>query len=619
MSAIQELTTLVEHVPPAPPISDAEREGRVGLPPGTELRGGEFVLGKEIGCGSFGLIYEAFESRVQQKLAIKEFFPIGYLRSEADWSLSEKPDQPNELELLRGQFKEEYRVLERFERPGIVKVYDLFEERGGLFLVMEQLQGATLDRVLSTHKHLGESPATEIIRQLARTLETIHLSGLVHGDIKPENLFLTFRNEVILLDFGAVNHYLTDDRDTPRFLTPGYAPPEQYQAHRAPDPASDIYAMGATFYELLTGTSPPDARDRLKGTRLPAPPSIGFPLSPEALAALARTLALAREKRPASAYSFLSMLPGGEAALHAKEVKNPLELGPALKGHNHSICSLQLSADGKFLASGDKHGHLRLWSMSESRCLGVISLQKEMTGTSVHPDGRWLAVALADGHVQLIDFTSGQNEGKIRQGNPPVHSLSFSPDGSLLGCGLSSGVLEIWDVKSRKRLDQIRAHNGPINQVTFNPSGRLIALASNDRSASIWDLKNRRRIRHFDDYRRPVQCLKFSPNGRFLLTGGSDLALRLFDIKKGDEFRKLKGHEAMVWDLLFIEDQDLVATCSADRTLRLWSTTTFREVAKLEMGEGWLCSLNYHPQTRTILAAGADGHIFRCTIAEELN
>lgn len=616
MSAATDISLLVRDVPPAPPITKAEREGRIGLKPGTKLRGGEFVLGKEIGCGSFGLIYEASETRVQQKLAIKEFFPVGYLRGQDDWRLVPKTEAPEEIELLRNQFKEEYRVLERFERPGIVKVYDLFEERGGLFLVMEQLQGATLDRVLLTHKHLPETFALEIIRQLAQTLETIHLSGLVHGDIKPENLFLTHQREVILLDFGAVNHYLTNDHEAPRFLTPGYAPPEQYQAHRPPDPAADLYAMGATFYELLTGQSPPDALDRLKGTRLPAPPALGFPLSSEALAALAQTLALAREKRPASANSFLGMLPKSATSVGPSKSQKALEPGPSLKGHNHSICSLQLSADGKFLASGDKHGHLRLWSMAESRCLGVISLQKEMTSTSVHPGGRWLAVALADGHVQLIDFTSGQSEGRIRQGNPPVSSLSFSADGKFLACGLSSGILELWDVQSRKRLDQIRAHNGPINRVTFNPSGRLLALASNDRSASIWDLKNRRRVRHFDDYKRPVQCLQFSPNGRFLLTGGGDLSLRLFDIKKGDEFRKLKGHEAMVWDLLFLENRDLVASCSADKTLRLWSTTTFREVGRIELGEGWLCSLNYHRQTQSILVAGADGHIFRCKIAE---
>jgi len=225
-----DLAQLLSSLPQHAAITEAEREGRFPLPSGTELRNGDYILHEEIGCGSYGLIYGATDSRIGQSLAIKEFFPRTCIRSQTgDWRPVPRDSADTDLSVLQSQFEEEYRVLERFERPGIVKVYDLFQENGGLFLVMELLKGCTFEDILQQHKSLEEPLALWLIRRLVSTLETIHLSGLVHGDIKPENLFLTHDGQVILLDFGAVNHYLTKNRRAPRFLTPGYAPPEQYQ------------------------------------------------------------------------------------------------------------------------------------------------------------------------------------------------------------------------------------------------------------------------------------------------------------------------------------------------------------------------------------------------------
>ena len=613
-----DLSALVAALPKQQVLDIKELGGRSPLPEKTRLRRGDYELHLPIGSGSFGLIYAATDTRIGQLLAIKEFYPTDCVRtSENDWTVRSKAGgNSGELGVLRTQFEEEFRVLERFERPGIVKVYDLFEENGGVFLVMELLQGATFEELLSRYKTFEESLALWLIRQLVNTLETIHLSGLVHGDIKPENLFLTHEGQVILLDFGAVNHYLSRGKKSPRFLTPGYAPPEQYEPNRKPDPASDLYAVGATLYELLTGSPPPDSVQRTRGARLPSPSRKGADVTPETQSALGRTLSLTQEKRPSSAHALLGLLP--ESQMQGFYSAPPWEQLTSWPEHRQAICKICLTSNEKFLASADKSGELRLWSLEQNRCIGVIDFDKEVADIAIHPEDKFLAVALAGGQVELIDFSSGHSEGTLRTGAPPVSALSFSPDGRILICALYDGTIELRSMLKRNRKKSLRAHESPVNDASFSPSGRLLALASNDRSASIWDLKSNRRVRQFSGHHRPVQTARFSPSGKFLLTGGSDMSLKVFDVKRGDEFRRLKGHEATVWDMLYLKDDHYLISCSADKTVRLWDMTRFREVGKLSLGEGWLTSMAFAHSSSTLYIGGVDKTIFRLRISPHI-
>ena len=149
-----DLSALVAALPKQQILDAKALGGRAPLPEKTLLRKGDYELHRIIGSGSFGLIYAATDTRIGQLLAVKEFFPTDCVRTgESDWSVRSKTgSDPGELKVLRTQFEEEFRVLERFERPGIVKVYDLFEENGGVFLVMELLQGATFEELLSEYK-----------------------------------------------------------------------------------------------------------------------------------------------------------------------------------------------------------------------------------------------------------------------------------------------------------------------------------------------------------------------------------------------------------------------------------------------------------------------------------
>ena len=615
MNARSDLGQLINSLPQHRIAKKEDLEGRVPLPEGTKLQKGDFCLGQVIGCGSFGLIYEATDTRIGQDLAIKEFFPCGYVRSADSYELTAVDSPKGELQVLRTQFEEEFKVLERFERPGIVKVYNLFSENGGLFLVMEMLTGATVNEILERHQSLDEPLALWLIRRLINTLETIHLSGLVHGDIKPENIFLTNDGQLILLDFGAVNHYLTKGHKSPRFLTPGYAPPEQYKTSSVPDPANDLYAVGATLYEMLTGAPPPDSLERAKGKRLPAPTRKGAVVTGETVSALGRTLALASEKRPASAHALLGLLPTPE--IQTPNMGATWEQLAPWEGHKYAIVRIQLTSDGQLLATADKSGQLRLWSVKHERCLGVVEFEREVIDIAIHPEDKWLAVALAGGQVDLMEFSTGKPQGTLREGTPPVSCLAFTPDGVHLVCGLYDGRVEIRNLARKGKKKVIRAHESPVNRISFSPSGRLMALASNDRTASVWDLKSGRQIRSFEGHHRPVQVARFSPCGRFLVTGGSDMSLRMFDVKRGDEFRRLKGHEAMVWDILYTDEGETLLSCSADRTVRLWDTQNFRESECFPLSDAWLCSMAFSDRSSTLYVAGVDKQVHRLRVLSE--
>ena len=598
-------------------MSESERQGRLPLPSGTELKGGDYVLREAIGCGSFGIIYAAEDTRVGQSLAVKEFFPTTYQRtSDTDWSCHPTGGAPQSArDTLREQFKEEFLVQERFERSGIVKVYNLFEDKGGLFLVMERLFGATVDEILKQHGSLEEDLALWIVARLIETLEGIHFSGLTHGDIKPDNIFLNQDCQVLLLDFGAVNHYLDKHKSSPRFLTPGYAPPEQYHTQHKPNPSSDLYAVGATLYEILTNCAPPDAIERTKGVRLPSPNRRGASVSPPTLSALGKTLALTPEKRPSSCQELSELLPKSEVKVpESRHVFSTLS--PWLD-HKHSIRQLQLTKDGKLLASADKGGGLRLWSTLEERCLGAVEFGKEILSIALSPDDSQLAIALIGGRVELLEFSTGRSLGAIRQGSTPVGSLSFTPDGKLLVCGLFDGQIELRDLRQPNRKKILTAHSSTINNVSWSPSGRLMSCSSNDRSVSIWDFRSYRRIRQFQTHRRAVQSSKFSLCGRFLFTAGSDMSIRVYDVKRGDELRRLKGHEAMIWALIVLEQKNLLLSCSADRSVRLWDMSNFREVHKLQCGEGWLSSMVYDQSRHLLFVAGVDKAVHR--IKTDLN
>lgn len=288
-----------------------------GLPAGTRLRNGGFVLEHVLGQGGFGITYRATDEGLHRTAAIKEFFPQGSQRAGLD--VVAVGHGAGEFAAARERFLAEARTLAQFNHPNIVNVYTIFEENNSAYMVMEYLDGTDLQNLVEKRGPLPEREAVAIIEQVAGALDVVHGAGMLHLDVKPDNVILDEstpgRTRAVLLDFGltrkveSATGYATTRLDAfARFGTAGYAPLEQYSRVAKTGAYTDIYALAATLYFLLTGQAPPEASDRASGTALPDARSFNPNVSTPVAGALAIGLAMETSSRPQSVEAFLDLL-----------------------------------------------------------------------------------------------------------------------------------------------------------------------------------------------------------------------------------------------------------------------------------------------------------------------
>ncbi len=254
------------------------------LPPGTGLHEGHYIVGKVLGHGGFGITYIGYDTQLERKLAVKEYFPSGVamragqgLQVIAFTGQSEK-DYEYGLE----RYLEEARLVARFNNhPHILAVLNFFRENGTAYIVMEYLEGRTLDQYLEQMGgRLSFEEAVPLLTPVMKALEEVHEAGILHRDVSPDNIHIGANRQIKLLDFGAARVALGErSRNLSVILKEGYAPPEQYRSKGNQGPWTDVYAMAATLYRTVTGFLPPPALDRMTEDELKPLSHSGVPVS----------------------------------------------------------------------------------------------------------------------------------------------------------------------------------------------------------------------------------------------------------------------------------------------------------------------------------------------------
>ena len=305
------------------------------LSPG-QILNNRYRIVQQLGVGGFGAVYKAMDIHLKVSCAVKENF-----------------DTSPEAER---QFAREANILATLHHPNLPRVTDHFSLPGqGQYLVMDFVEGQDLEKVMEQAKQQAKGPLPEAqvlewAEQVCAALAYLHAHQppVIHRDIKPANIRLTPGGKAMLVDFGIAKFYDPKQRTTQgaRAVTPGFSPPEQY-GQKSTDGRTDIYALGATLYMLLSGQAPPESIERVTGTPLPPLRSLNPAVSPQTEQVVHAAMALLPDDRYASILELAAALSGQTLSLPAAQSgSQPLvtQILPGTPGYPGALASSQTPA-----------------------------------------------------------------------------------------------------------------------------------------------------------------------------------------------------------------------------------------------------------------------------------
>ncbi|MBL7497982.1 serine/threonine protein kinase [Frankia sp. CNm7] len=600
-----------------------------------------YTLGDEIGAGSFGLVVAGWHRRLQRDVAIKVV--------SAGWR---SPGQARPVAA-------EGRILASLDHPHIVRVYDHVESGDLHLIVMEMLAGGTLTR---RTPRLGHREACAVGLAVADALSAEHDRGVLHRDIKPDNVLFDGAGLPKVVDFGIAKLIRGSAATASRvFGTPMFMAPEQFLAGRL-GPYTDLYALGVMLYLLMAGHVPfEDAdvgpagtsagplpsryRDRhLLGDRPPAPVGV-----PDAVAdVIPRSLDRNPDRRPPSARAFALDLARAAAASCgpgwlaesgipvrlADEVRAAAERPSALAGPATGTLILPPPA-GAALAPDPTITYPRA-----ARLDGDMDpeLEESSTGPTAGPPAQTAPLDDADGHPPASDDLQGPRGGHPgqpdtpRRRSPQPHRRHVTAAVALLLSGAAGTALTLTLTLGRE--NGTRSLGRPLTDHTdwalsavFSPDGQIMVSSSRNGEVWMWDLTDRsaaKRLGHpLTGPRDGVTSLVFSPDGRILVGSGWDGTVWLWDLtdRYAPELvgRPLTGHTGPVWSVAFSMDGRTLASGGDDKTVRLWDMTNRvapQQLTRLTDDTGYVTSVAFSSDDRILAGAGNGKNVLLWDIAD---
>ncbi len=283
------------------------------LQPKTRLWG-RYLIGTVLGIGGFGITYKAFDTRLSSVVAIKEFFPqnlASRIPGELIMRLFSGEGEKN-YQIHKQRFIEEGKNLAKFTGDAhIVNVFDAFEDNNTAYIVMEYLEGSTLKEYLQQSGGALEPQLAKTITEgILQGVKSIHLKGIIHRDISPDNIYLLKDGRVKILDFGAARFAAKDEWTQSVVVKKGYAPPEQYRNNMRQTELIDLYAVGATYYKMLTGKTPEESIERWVKDTLVRPSKLAVGIDEQTDKLIMKSMALKLELRFKNADAMLGALCG---------------------------------------------------------------------------------------------------------------------------------------------------------------------------------------------------------------------------------------------------------------------------------------------------------------------
>lgn len=289
----------------------ALRQESYYLKPGTII-GGKYIVGKALSYGGYTVTYIGMDAEKNRKVMIKEYLPSDFsTRSEGDTEVTiYSGDACEQFEQgLTTFLNEANRIGQLHNTQGIMRVYDCVAENDTGYVISEYLEGKTLKQIMEEGKRFPVQEAKEFVCRILEGLRQVHPLNIIHCDISPETILVTNTGEIKLLDFGATRYVTTaNSKSLAIILKQGFAPEEQYRSRGERGPWTDVYALGAVMYYMITGVVPVESVDRALMDELKEPSKLGIQIPPNIENALMNALNVYQKDRTPSAEIFYQEL-----------------------------------------------------------------------------------------------------------------------------------------------------------------------------------------------------------------------------------------------------------------------------------------------------------------------
>ncbi|HJT55144.1 MAG TPA: protein kinase [Ktedonobacteraceae bacterium] len=553
-----------------------------------------------LGQGGMGAVYKAQDTAFADRLvAVKETRPL-VLPSE-------------ESRLAIDAFKREALLLAGLMHPHMPRIFDHFSEAGRWYLVMDFIDGITLEIYLHKSQH-GSLPVEEVIEigmQLCTVLDYLHTRQppVIFRDLKPDNIIRTPNGHLYLIDFGIARHFKVGQlKDTIPFGSVGYAAPEQYGKMQT-SPRADIYSLGATLHQLLSGHSPA-LNPFLFAPFLRTGQSI--PAELEAL--IMQMVDLDENNRPASVAVIqqeLQRIADRKTSAHIDTVrlnlKDALAASPATTcrlypmgttliayhGHADRLMGLAWSPDGKYIASASADKTVQVWEASSGKTVITYAEHTEWVKAVVwSPDGMHIASAGADMTVHLWDVMTGRTVLIYRGHSNLISTVAWSPDSKYIASGGYDRTIAVWDAFTGEDFGFYHGHapQNMINAVSWSPDSRCIASGSDDGTVHIWPVEHirgiifkqkrsfKKSIFVYSKHTGWVKAVAWSPNGKRMASGSWDNTVHLWDPTNGHFFYIHAEHTSWINAVAWSPNSARLATASNDGAVHVFDANTGREL-----------------------------------------
>lgn len=586
------------------------------------LLDGRYSIISQLGRGYYGETYLAEDlRRMKRQCVVKRLKPA-----------SNDPDTLREAKLL---FDSEAKVLESLGRrhEHTPDLLDYFTDEQEFYLVQELVEGYPLSTLLADGQQLPEAEVFNLLVDVLEVLNFVHQSQVIHRDIKPSNIIRRHKDgKSILIDFGAVkqvNTQIVVGNGQVTFTrvigTPGYMPTEQ--ARGRPRYASDIYALGMSAIQALTGVSPNELREDADGEiiwrdRARVSPNLAAILDKMVRSQMSdryqsadkvlydlrqlqhfsstptRRRSLPPIRLPlrhlsalvAGGTTLLLFLLGTQIYAYTRFGVFPADLFAVMRSLPSSLL-LERSARG-----GSSDAHTAPLSLNAPIFANYNSVAFSSNGL--------IAIGSGDGSIRIRNFNTGELQRLLTGHSGHVHSLATTSNGQILASGSGDKTIKLWNINTGRLIRTLRGGLNHVNSVAIAPDGQTLASGSNGGIVKLWNLNTGQLLRNLNGHSGDVNSVAISPDGQILITGSSDETIKLWNLNTGKLIRTLSG-AGNVFSIA-TSNNGQIASGSSDGIIKLWDLSTGKPIRTLKSNSSAVTAVTFSPDGKTLASNSSD-------------